>query len=208
VFGFLRRGLGGARRCEDENESQGQGCSTGQIRAEGHSQYDAPSRFTKPRSCQSYALGVRAAPLQQPKSRGSARHETIALQRDDVGRTEGRNLGVFVEGHHVDNVDTLTGIDDLHVNGLTRTLSCCGGGLGRLSGFKGATFETFVGSDHAASPHFRNAAPRLRLDGNTSLDRSLTRGLKDRVDLGMVSQLRGCMNLLDPDVTSGFRLEV
>jgi hypothetical protein len=25
-------------------------------------------------------------------------------------------------------------MDDLHVNGLSRTLSCCGGGPGRLSG--------------------------------------------------------------------------
>src|SRR5580692_5288574 len=44
-----------------------------------------------------------------------------SLQRDYVGRShvspQGRNLGVFVEGHHVDNVYTLAGKDDLHVNG-------------------------------------------------------------------------------------------
>ena len=38
----------------------------------------------------------------------------------DVGRSrvspQGSNLGVFVEGHHVDNVHTLAGKDDLHVN--------------------------------------------------------------------------------------------
>jgi hypothetical protein len=108
---------------------------------------------------------------------------------------------------------------------------------------KGATFETFVGSDYATSHSvgmrrpgyawtetplwecvvslFAPWASGLRMEAMASDfalqnrtaspmlgDRSLTRGLKERVYLGTVSQLRSYMNLLDSDVTSGCRLEV
>ena len=56
-----------------------------------------------------------------PAPLGHAVDKGASLQRDYVGRSkvssQGRNLGVFVEGHHVDNVYTLAGKDDLHVNG-------------------------------------------------------------------------------------------
>src|SRR3984957_15162491 len=52
---------------------------------------------------------------------GRSGDEGFSSQWDYVGRSrvrpEGGNLGVFVEGHHVDDVYTLVGEDDLHVSG-------------------------------------------------------------------------------------------
>jgi hypothetical protein len=61
-----------------------------------------------------------AATKPQTNAGGHAGDKGASLQRDYVGRSrvspQRSNLGVFVEGHHVDNVHTLAGKDDLHVN--------------------------------------------------------------------------------------------
>ena len=51
---------------------------------------------------------------------GHAGDKGLHYKRDYVGRSrvspQGSDLGVFVEGHHVDNIHTLAGKGDLHVN--------------------------------------------------------------------------------------------
>src|SRR5882757_3453638 len=83
----------------------------------------ARPRMSTPREAGTSVDSARddAAAKPQEPCLGHADDEGASLQRDYVGRSEvspqGRNLGVFVEGHHVDNVYTLAGRDDLHVNG-------------------------------------------------------------------------------------------